>query len=351
MANVRQITTGTMTPELINLCEDRRRNPTRVELIIPQGTRDIPNRIFFGCEALVSIRFPDSLIAIKNESFAGCYNLRTVQFPANSNLVEIGESAFTLCQVLEELEFPASLTRIHKKAFESCRNLRRVSFPANSVFQRLSSETFRNCSALQELVLPSTLNHIGHKAFYQCRSLQTIHCRSTQLGLLLPERKKRGVISHLPFMPNREVDETERKRDLVAKCKGAITTPTGDQYDVTFTLPLFGDHLVFDPVKQVKDQYPDVFGDESFTLIAQSTDGGEALPLARHSIPFDYYNYLFNLHPNFRPEAIQTEYTLVDIFHGKIDFNDIILNFEELPESDTEEDILVPIKPNQTLLK
>lgn len=271
--SIQQITSN-MTRRLRGICD----RGDSIELIIPPQTRYISQGSFAHCRGLVSVEFPESLEIIRDGSFASCSSLKTVKFHANSRLVEIGEDGFQSCNKLEEIDIPSSLIKI------------------------------------------------GNCAFYGCTSLQTIHCNSTQIGILF------GIQDGQTDLRRRwNTAFLGGNRNLVAACKSIVTTPTGDHFEVTFRIPLFGDKLVFDPVKQVKDQYPDSFGDESFTLHAQSTDGDD-LPLACHSErnPLDSTQ----LNPN--EEAIKTEHKLVDIYHGKIDFDTILViynNEYEVPES------------------
>lgn len=266
--------TSNMTRRLRGICD----RGDSIELIIPPKTRYISQGSFAQCRGLVSVEFPESLEIIRDGSFASCSSLKIVKFHANSRLVEIGEDVFQSCNKIEEIELPSSLIKL------------------------------------------------GNCAFYGCTSLQTIRCHSTQLGILFG-------------LQNNQTDLRGRwntallggNRNLVAACTATITTPVGDQFEVTFRIPLFGDKLVFDPVKQVKDQYPNSFDDETFTLHARSTDGDD-LPLVCHSErnPLDYTQ----LNPD--EEAIKTEHTLVDIYHGRIDFDTILVIYydkHDVPES------------------
>lgn len=274
--SIQQITSN-MTRRLRGICD--RGDP--IELIIPPQTRHISQGSFAQCRGLVSVEFPESLEIIRDGSFASCSSLKTIKFHANSRLVEIGEDGFQSCNKLEEIE------------------------------------------------LPSSLKKIGNCAFYGCTSLQTIHCHSTQLGILFGLQNDQHRQTDLIRRWNTNL--LGGNRNLVAACKAIVTTPTGDQYEVTFRIPLFGVKLVFDPVKQMKDQYPDHFGNESFTLHARTTDGDD-LPLMCHPKrnPLDYNQ----LNPN--EEVIKTEHKLVDIYHGKIDFDTILVIYNdsyEVPES------------------
>lgn len=98
------------------------------ELIIPEGTIEIPEMFFENYEssaALESIVFPSSLRKIGRAAFKGQNRLReNIVFP--DGVILIGELAFNDCSQINSVCFPSSLQSINIGAFEGCYNLSNI---------------------------------------------------------------------------------------------------------------------------------------------------------------------------------------------------------------------------------
>ena len=90
------------------------------DLIIPEGTIEIPTRFLFGGR-LNSIVFPKTLRRIGDSAFYGQLKLRKVTM--SDGLISIGSSAFYKCGYLTSLELPTTIQMIGKDAFKDCNNL------------------------------------------------------------------------------------------------------------------------------------------------------------------------------------------------------------------------------------
>ena len=77
------------------------------EITIPAGIKKIPQKMFYNCTNLASIRFNEDLREIEAYAFMGCKNLGAV------------------------LEFPSSVERICRFAFATCSSVKKVILPNN----------------------------------------------------------------------------------------------------------------------------------------------------------------------------------------------------------------------------
>lgn len=98
------------------------------DLIIPEGTIEIPDRFFINYYAsanLSRVVFPNSLRSIGKSAFYGqgkiCGN---IIFP--ERLVTIGEEAFLRCSQISSVELPSTLQMVGESAFNGCFNLSNI---------------------------------------------------------------------------------------------------------------------------------------------------------------------------------------------------------------------------------
>lgn len=87
------------------------------ELIIPEGTIEIPENCFSYC-SFSKIILPESLRTIGDRAFSGNYRLEEIEF--NEGLIRIGQLAFSECNTLLSLNLPSTLQTIQSNAFENC---------------------------------------------------------------------------------------------------------------------------------------------------------------------------------------------------------------------------------------
>ena len=164
------------------------------------------NNSFKGCNRLVSVDLPSSLLSIGKEAVSYCDNLSSVYLP--NSLKYIGDSAFredksllsvfippcqldeeiffnctslssaelgegsvntgtrrlfTYCSSLVEVKLPNTLTSISDDTFARCTSLSSIDIPSGLV--NIGSQAFATCSSLTGVVLPASINSIGHNAF------------------------------------------------------------------------------------------------------------------------------------------------------------------------------------------
>lgn len=73
-----------------------------------------------GSAHLNSIYIPKSVEKIGDSSYMQQYDMNNVVFEENSNLVTIGNSAFTQCTSLTSIDIPVKVESIGARAFKDC---------------------------------------------------------------------------------------------------------------------------------------------------------------------------------------------------------------------------------------
>lgn len=90
------------------------------ELVIPEGVTDIPNSCFERPYkgGFTSVHLSSTVKTISSQAFYGQSRLMSVNFP--EELIAIGKEAFKNCGQLQSLEMPKYLQTIQTDAFSSC---------------------------------------------------------------------------------------------------------------------------------------------------------------------------------------------------------------------------------------
>ncbi len=76
------------------------------EVVIPEGAKNIPDSMFFGCTGLKKVVIPKSVESIGAYTFARCTQLEELQIEEESALCEIGEQCFWECENLAATQIP-----------------------------------------------------------------------------------------------------------------------------------------------------------------------------------------------------------------------------------------------------
>ncbi|NLL75930.1 MAG: leucine-rich repeat protein [Clostridiales bacterium] len=180
-------------------------------IVIPEYVTVIKKNMFYGCDRLVSVEIPNTVLEIQAHAFHMCRNLRYVTFSEGSRLGKIGEYAFAGCRQLKMISLPSNIVKIGKYAFAECCSLRQLSFTylhhgeekihnfyptaisklpryafmgctdllsvefgENSILEKLETGVFLGCTSLQEVVLASGIKALGNYAFAYCKELETV---------------------------------------------------------------------------------------------------------------------------------------------------------------------------------
>lgn len=145
------------------------------EYIIGEGITRVGNSAFYdGCDSLVSVVLPNSLISIGSTAFAHCRHLLSVRIPNNVTNIEGG--AFYYCTSLKSVIWGNNVTTIGSGAFGDCDSLPSVVFP-NSV-TTIGESAFNSCDNLSSVTMGNNIISIGSNAFGSC-NIHEIHFTGT----------------------------------------------------------------------------------------------------------------------------------------------------------------------------
>ncbi len=180
-------------------------------IVIPEHVTVIKENMFYGCDQLISVEIPNTVIEIQAHAFHRCRNLRYVSIQEGSRLEKIGAYAFAGCSALETLSlpsglgqiarnaffecsslkqllftyqqrgeekissvFPSSMLKLTRYSFAGCVSLQQVEFESSSMLETIEEGAFLGCNMLKKSVLPGKVTALGSYAFAHCKKLETI---------------------------------------------------------------------------------------------------------------------------------------------------------------------------------
>ena len=103
------------------------KNIRNLTVYIPEGTTEIMNDAFSGCECIEKVYIPESVKIIHRRAFIGCKNLKEINLP--ESLEQIDRDAFNGCTSLEVIRIPENVKYIGESAFSGCTTLKEISLP------------------------------------------------------------------------------------------------------------------------------------------------------------------------------------------------------------------------------
>ncbi len=131
-------------------------------ITLPDHLEYLGGGAFYNCRALESITVPDTVTYMGGEVFKNDTSLLTVTL--SKNITEIRGNSFENCEKLQTIIIPDKVTRIGGHAFYNCQDLTVVLFTENSQLQEIGSSAFRRCSSLYSITIPSSV-YINERAF------------------------------------------------------------------------------------------------------------------------------------------------------------------------------------------
>ncbi|KAK8836348.1 hypothetical protein M9Y10_039690 [Tritrichomonas musculus] len=132
---------------------------------------------FFSYYYLVEITIPKFVTKISPHLFENCHYLKTVEFENGSQLIEIGEYAFSNTRV-DQVMLPETVQIIRQSAFSYNNDLKAVSFKGEIIENDAFLQT-----GLIEFNLSDNTKTIGSGAFQFCRSLSSFNINIEQSNL------------------------------------------------------------------------------------------------------------------------------------------------------------------------
>lgn len=129
---------------------------------LPRNLEYLGGGAFYNCKKLQSIELPDSLTYLGGEAFYGCTSLQEAKL--SENLTEIRGNTFEECSSLLRIEIPDSVVRIGGHAFYGNTSLEEVLISPDSQLREIGSSAFRCCDSLYEITLPRRVS-VNERAF------------------------------------------------------------------------------------------------------------------------------------------------------------------------------------------
>lgn len=132
------------------------------EINIPNNLTYLGGSAFKKCKSLKTLTLPDTLTYIGGEAFKNATSLKSIILP--SSLKEIRGNTFENDKSLQKIKIPDTVTRIGGHAFYGCKKLSKVELSENSELNEIGSSAFRLCDSLKEITIPS-LTSVNSRAF------------------------------------------------------------------------------------------------------------------------------------------------------------------------------------------
>lgn len=132
------------------------------EVNIPSNLKYLGGGAFYNCTSIKEINLPDSLTYLGGESFKGASLLQSINL--SNNLTEIRGNTFEECTSLKSINIPDKVTRIGGHAFYGDYSLSQVTISQNSQLREIGSSAFRKCESLSIITIPSA-TYVNERAF------------------------------------------------------------------------------------------------------------------------------------------------------------------------------------------
>ena len=166
--------------------------PNLSSVTFEEGTTKIAPRVLAGCNGVITVNLPQTIITIGEKAFGECTSLSNITLPItlekiefcafrgclalkniqlNQGLVTLGEYAFA-SSGLENIIIPNTVTEMYGAIFKDCEKLSKVILPEGRV--NIPNSVFENCISLKSITLPSTVQNILEEAFKNCSALEKI---------------------------------------------------------------------------------------------------------------------------------------------------------------------------------
>ena len=132
------------------------------EVNIPTNLEYLGGGAFYNAVSIQSIELPDSLTYLGGESFKNAISLKHIKL--SNQIPEIRGNTFDHCSSLERIDIPDSVTRIGGHAFYGASSLSEVNISENSQLIEIGSSAFRLCDNLYSIKIPAK-TFVNSRAF------------------------------------------------------------------------------------------------------------------------------------------------------------------------------------------
>lgn len=155
----------------------------RKEYVVPIGVTYIWSLAFYGCDNLLKINLPNTLVKIGDATFYGCKNLNYINIP--NGVKYIGTNFLGWCHSLERIFIPSSVTYIGSFAFENNKGLLSIDVDKNNLnysseegvlFSKDKSQLIRypEGNKTTEYVIPNNVIYVNMDAFRYCSNIESV---------------------------------------------------------------------------------------------------------------------------------------------------------------------------------
>ncbi len=142
-----------------------------MNIIIPEGTKEINENTFENHRNITSVKIPDSVERIGEKAFANCVSLKSIDLP--NSVISIGAEAFINCLLLESINIPEGITQIEEGTFEGCESLEFINLPESVTV--IKEKAFSGCTGIKNLVIPSNLISCNANSFPYSEKFLTVN--------------------------------------------------------------------------------------------------------------------------------------------------------------------------------
>jgi hypothetical protein len=148
--------------------------------------------------------------------FASSHHVERVVFENESQLRQIGPSAFSGCDFLTSIAIPASVEMIGESAFKNCDGLEECLIDEDGVLVRMGQEAFANCRSLSSFYFSKSVRELGENCFVRCGPLHLLIFESgVSLKNIVGDLSLDEVLEHIGFTDITSLFEIEVTEDGV----------------------------------------------------------------------------------------------------------------------------------------
>ena len=191
---------------------------------------------FYGCDNLVSLTFPESVINFEPYCMSACPSLKNVSISGQTTVLP--RYMFYNSPSIETVQLPGSVRIIEPYAFSGCSSITNMKIPDQ--VETIPEYAFEGCSALKEIVIGNSVNSIGKFAFSGCSSLRELN---------IPEGVKslgNGMIEHcnnLKYLTIPESVENQNIESLFFIAQTALAPMVGKPDTINLNLFEHRNHI------------------------------------------------------------------------------------------------------------
>ena len=149
------------------------------------GTFEIPSDVvtigedaFSFCRDLDAVIVPPSVKVVGNSAFECCYSLSAISIPAS--VEAIGDAVFYGDSSLVSIDLPKRIKKMGSNMFRGCSKLRTIRLPEG--IRSISGYYFSECKSLSSVYVPDGVESIRYYAFCGCESLNEVSIPSSLIG-------------------------------------------------------------------------------------------------------------------------------------------------------------------------